>query len=319
MIDGCDDNRRVDSDLGAFLKGRRARLSPEQVGLPIRIGRTRVSGLRREDVAALASVSVDYYTRLEQGRAGAVSDAVLDAVARALRMNQIEREHLGRLARPRRAAPPATEPSLGGEYVLLLHALRDVPALAIDAAMDILAVNELAREVFGIDLSNEVRPNAARLAFAVSSVSGRIRNREDVAAAALAHLRYESGRRPTEPRIAALVDELSRASEEFRRLWEQQDVRGASSIEITVEHPAVGVLELQNLWLAAPLQPDITVIVYLARQGSETARKLADLPAVPTDPLCSVDQFAACTGSGDVARMRIASDAARNPRSTAAL
>ncbi len=236
-------------------------------------------GLRREDVAALANVSVDYYTRLEQGRAGAVSDAVLDAIGRALRLDAVQREHLGRLARPVHPIDGAAPRPLGEDHRLLLDTLTAAPAIAIDAAMDVLEANALAVELFGIRSSGAAPVNAARLAFADGVTAGRIRNREVVAAASVAHLRYQSARVPEDGRISAVVDELSASSEEFRVLWAQQDVRGASSIEIVIDHPEVGSLELRNLWLVSPLEPETMIVVYLAREGSAAADTLARLSA----------------------------------------
>jgi transcriptional regulator with XRE-family HTH domain len=267
----------VDNDVGAFLRSRRARLEPQDAGLPARSGRSRLVGLRREDVAALANVSVDYYTRLEQGRAGAVSDGVLDAIGRALHLDTVQREHLGRLARPVQSAGRAAPHALSEEHRLLLDTLTAAPAIAIDSAMDVLDANALAAELFGMDRAGGETVNAARLAFAQGVTAGRIRNREAVAAASVAHLRYQSARVPEDGRIQALIAELSAASEEFRTLWARQDVRGASSIEISVEHPDVGSVELRNLWLASPLEPDVMLVVYLARDGSEAAEKLARL------------------------------------------
>lgn len=270
----------MDDSIGAFLRSRRARLSLEDVGLPARPGRRRVPGLRREDIAQLAFVSVDYYSRLEQGRAGAASDTILESIASALRLDRTEREHLMRLARPT-TAPEPEQPTawrtVPADLRTMTTALREVPTIVLDPAMDVVDCNLLAAEVFGMPLPSQRTVNVLRLTFSENDTLSRIRNGDAVAEAAVAYLRYQSGRFPTDSRLVHLIDELTSSSEQFRSLWSRQEVRGPSSIEIRVEHPRAGALTLHNLWLAAPSHPDFTLVVYSADPGSPSEGILRQL------------------------------------------
>lgn len=294
----------MNEGIGDFLRSRRERLRPEDVGLSSDIGRRRGRGLRREDVAALANVSMDYYTRLEQGRTGTVSAGVLDAVARALRLDDAERQHLDHLAIPRdRDGERALDD--GQEYEELLAALVGVPALVLDPAMDVLGTNSLAARLFGLPQGGAGPVNLARLAFSGSGPRARVRDADAVGLAVVAHLRFQNGRRPGDPLLTGLIDELTTSSEEFRSLWAQQSVRFGTSLVIEFDHPDVGLMRLTNHWLAAPTDPDVMLVLYVTEPGSASERHLAALAASIADAA--------------PARMRNTSDAATMPRSTAAL
>lgn len=290
----------VDDGVGGFLRSRRRRLEAEDVGLPAPVGRRRAAGLRREDVAALANVSVDYYTRLEQGRTSGVSDVVLDAVARALRLDFVESEHLKHLARPPHGL---AEPPLPSDvYGNLLAAMTGVPALVLNPALDLIASNDSAELLFGISARSIPRPNIARLAFTDSEPRRRTRNATASAAAAVAQLRYQAAGRPDDARLAEVVAQLAADSAEFRALWQQHRVRDGARLVLEFSHPDVGEMRLTNTWLADPTRPDLMLVLYAAEPDSASAERLARLLA----PEAS-------------ARMRSTSDAAIMPRSTAAL
>jgi transcriptional regulator with XRE-family HTH domain/ADP-ribose pyrophosphatase YjhB (NUDIX family) len=264
----------VDTAVGDFLKNRRARLLPADVGLPPRVARYSGAGLRREDVAQLASVSVDYYTRLEQGRAGAVSDAVLDAVADALRLSAVERAHLRHIARPPADENPQ-DVGDGSPHDRLLSALTHLPALVIDCAMDVVAANPLAVEVFGLGPDGSGVPvNLAERAVDDAGPGSVVEDQERVASAAVGYLRYQAGLRPGHPRLTAVVDGLHARSALFRALWADQTVRYATSLRVRVDHASGGSLHLRNRWLTDPQDTGIAIVYYLPDDDAETERRL---------------------------------------------
>ncbi|MET9318356.1 helix-turn-helix transcriptional regulator [Kribbella sp. NPDC003505] len=235
--------------LGEFLQSRRARVQPQDVGL--RPGRDRrVSGLRREEVALLANVSVDYYVRLEQGRAGNPSTAVLTAVADALRMDEAERDHLRLLAC---AAPPAVPPkaAVRPQLKAMLDAMQGVPALVVDRLSNVLAWNAAACEVVA-DFEDSADPNLARLYFLDPASRQYYADWETVAQDAVALLRRASAAYADDTELAALVDELRTADADFERFWTSQDVQNRSHCPKTLNHPEAGRLTftLESLELA---------------------------------------------------------------------
>ncbi|MER6303679.1 helix-turn-helix transcriptional regulator [Kitasatospora sp. NPDC001539] len=278
----------MENTLGDFLRSRRARIQPEEVGLSSH-GRRRVQGLRREEVAQLAGVSVDYYVRLEQGRGGSASDAVLDAVARVLRLDATEAAHLRSLTRPPKA--PAAR-ARGHQQVepgtrLLLDLMTGVPAFVLGRRMDVLAWNALGDAVSGFssrrDLGprSETNPNAApnqaRHVFLDPAARDHYRQWEAVAAETVAYLRRDAGLHPADPALTALVGELSVRSEEFRRLWADHLVREKSSGSKLLGHPLVGELDFGYRTLGVNGSPDQVLVVYTAPPDSPTAQKLAML------------------------------------------
>ncbi|MFF2078129.1 helix-turn-helix transcriptional regulator [Kitasatospora sp. NPDC058162] len=270
----------MENTLGDFLRSRRARIQPEEVGLPAH-GRRRVQGLRREEVAQLAGVSVDYYIRLEQGRGGSASDAVLDAVARVLRLDEAETAHLRSLNRPPKEAPARVR---GDRRVrpgtrLLLDLMTGVPAFVLGRRMDVLAWNALGDAVNGFSERAGGKPgtlpNQVRDGFLDPAARTFYRQWDAVAAETVAQLRRDAGLHPDDPALAALVGELSLRSEEFRRLWADHLVREKTSGVKLLRHPLVGDLDFGYETLAVNGSPDQVLVVYTAPPGSPTAQKLA--------------------------------------------
>ncbi len=274
----------MENTLGDFLRSRRARLQPEDLGLQA-YGRRRVQGLRREEVAQLAGVSVDYYIRLEQGRGSNVSDAVLDAVGRVLALDETELLHLRALARPLR---PAARPVRGGQRVrpgvqLLLELMAGVPAFVLGRRMDVLAWNALGDAVHGFAAMDPAHRNMAWQGFLNPAVREFYPHWEAVAAETVAYLRLDAGRHPQDPRLSALVGELSVRSQEFRRLWADHQVKEKTWGGKLIRHPLVGELQLGYETLALPGDPDQTLVTFTAEAGSPTAARLALLASWTAD------------------------------------
>ena len=266
----------METSIGEFLRTRRARIQPHQVGLPPGVTRRRVPGLRREEVALLAGISPDYYVRLEQGRTAQVSDQVLDAVARMLRLSDVETEHLRNLARPGRARATATVTGSAPDEPLirLLHTIADAPALLLDPRLDIVAANAAADAVFELDSMPHPR-NAARQLFLHPQARSRYSNWDEIAAETVAQLRLATGRRPDDAGLNALVRDLTIRSSPFRRLWATGDVREKRLGVVRVVHPVVGNLEFDYHVLTVPARPDRSLLTYLSRPGSPTAEALS--------------------------------------------
>ncbi|MEU1194378.1 helix-turn-helix transcriptional regulator [Streptomyces sp. NPDC005859] len=255
----------METTIGEFLRTRRERITPEQAGLPPSLTRRRVPGLRREEVALLAGVSPDYYQRLEQGRTAQVSDQVLDAVAQALSLSDVESEHLRNLARPHRpdararTTPRPSRAVPDEPLVRLLEAMGDAPALLLDARLDIMAANAAAEAVFEVSGMPQPR-NAARQLFLYPEARARYANWEAIAAETVAQLRLLTGRRPDDAKLAALVGELAIRSEPFQRLWATGDVREKRLGVVRIVHPLVGTLEFDYHMLTVPARPDRSLL-----------------------------------------------------------
>ncbi|MBB5956069.1 PAS domain-containing protein [Saccharothrix tamanrassetensis] len=262
----------MNHDLGEFLRTRRARVRPDDVGLPGG-GRRRVPGLRREELALLAGVSVDYYMRLEQGRTPAVSDAVLDAVARVLKLDETERTHLRNLVRPttaRKVAPQRARPGLRR----LLDSMGAVPAFVMGRRAEVLAWNALAEALYGFaDLEPEMR-NSARYSFLHPEARTFYRDWPAIAADTVAVLRLDAGRYPDDARLAALVGELSVKDETFRKLWAQHAVLEKTHGTKLIHHPVVGDLDLDYEMMRLPGDPGLHLAVYTAKENSPTEERL---------------------------------------------
>ncbi|MFB9737271.1 helix-turn-helix transcriptional regulator [Streptomyces thermocoprophilus] len=272
------DGDSTTSDVGAFLRSRRARIRPEEVGLPSH-GRRRVPGLRREEVAQLAGVSVDYYIRLEQGRGQSVSDAVLDSVARVLRLDETESAYLRTVARPRRrrrsgSTGRATARVRPGVR-LLLDGMERMPAFVLGRGMDVLAWNALGDAVAGFNRMAPADRNIPRHVFLDPAARELYPEWAAVAAQTVAHLRIDAGRHPDDPALCALVGELSLKSEDFRRLWADHQVKECMYGVKRVRHPVAGLLTLPFETLSVPADPEQTIVVYTPEPGSETAERLA--------------------------------------------
>ncbi|GAB3660997.1 helix-turn-helix transcriptional regulator [Glycomyces tarimensis] len=233
------------ADLGKFLQARRARVNPSEVGLPDD-SRRRVPGLRREELALLAGVSVDYYTRLEQGRAKRPSDQVLDAVARALRLDETTRGHLHRLAGYTRLEPGHPCADIRPELRTMLQSIDAFPALLQNHRMDVLVANEMARALYqplGWDVDRH--PNFARLLFDDDSRQF-FPAWHACAADTVAQLRKVAALFSEDRELTSLIGELSMRSRDFAELWAQAEVKDCNIGTVQFDHPIVGTLSLQK-------------------------------------------------------------------------
>ncbi|MER6787876.1 helix-turn-helix transcriptional regulator [Streptomyces sp. NPDC000658] len=280
---GASLDRRA--ELSEFLRTRRARLKPEDVGLPDFGRHRRVPGLRREELAQLAGVSVAYYTRLEQGNGRNVSAEVLDAIARALRLTDAEHAHLTHLAKPKhkkkqtarsRQARPALQQ--------LLDAMDAVPAYVIGRRSEILAWNRMAAALFGDwgELPVSER-NWARLTFLRPDYHDLFVDWEQKAIDIVCVLRMEAGCHPDDPRLSALVGELSVKSEDFRRLWATHDVKEKSHGVKRMTHPLVGELSLNFEGFKLSDDSEQVMVTYHAEPGSASAEALRLLASWGSD------------------------------------
>jgi transcriptional regulator with XRE-family HTH domain len=264
-------------ELAHFLASRRARLMPHDVGLPQGHRRRRVPGLRREEVAVLANVSETWYTRLEQGQEINVSHDVLDAIARALRLDAHERAYLFMLAGPaeRSDAAPAQLPVLPSSVAATLDALALAPAVVYGPRYDVLLCNRAYVAVFG-DIAESVtaRGNVVRQMFLDQSRRTLFPDWESVARALLQSFRMNAGRHAGDPAFGELIAGLRSESAMFDSWWEEHDVERRATGEKLVEHPLAGRLILDHVAFALPDQPEVITIVYTAARGSESERKL---------------------------------------------
>ena len=244
------------SALGEFLRNRRGRLRPADVGLPAGTGRRQTPGLRREELAAVAGVSVDYYTRLEQGRDTNPGAAVLDALATTLRLDHDERAHLHALARTAAAGPPPDRPptrTARPQLVHLLDAVRPTPAYVLTPTSDVLAANpEGLHLLAGLDDWPPPERNLIRYVFTHPRARDLFEPWRQMAEDCVAHLRTVAADHPTSPELAALTTELSAASPDFAELWRHYDVRVKSGSRRTFHHPDAGRFELTSEVLTAP-------------------------------------------------------------------
>ena len=273
--------RRLDSvstqdDIREFLASRRARITPEEAGLPAYGGNRRVTGLRREEVAMLAGVSVDYYTRLERGNFGGVSESVLAGIARALQLDDAERDHLFDLARatnttasgqPRRRR--VTEQRVRPTVQRILDAMTDAPAFVRNNRRDLLAANRLGLALYSELYADPVRPaNTARFVFLNPRARTFFLNWDGAATDMVASLRGEVGREPHDRGLSDLVGELTVQSDEFRTRWAAHNVRHHTTGTKAVHHPVVGDLHLTFESMDLPADPGLALIVYGTEPGS---------------------------------------------------
>jgi transcriptional regulator with XRE-family HTH domain len=265
-----------DVELREFLRSRRARVTPAGAGLPLHPGGRRVPGLRREEVAQLAGVSVDYYVRFERGRAGNVSESVLDAVARALQLNDLERSHLFTLANPGRARPRA----LPAQHVrpglqLVVDSMTEVPVLVLGRRLDVLAANPMAQALYtDFDALPPHFRNMARLIFLHDHVRSLCTNWRAAAQGIVANLRLYAGRYPHDPALAELVGELSVQDPDFRRWWADHDVDQHTYGVRLCHHGLVGDLELGYEAFTPTDDPEQTLWVSTVQPGSVSEERL---------------------------------------------
>lgn len=264
------------AEVREFLSSRRARITPEQAGLPSYGGNRRVKGLRREEVAMLAGVSIDYYVRMERGNLAGASEAVLDALVRALQLDEAERDHLFALARAatdtgrrrRRTAATSVRPVIQQ----VLDAITDTPAWVRNARHDILAMNRLGRALYAPILADPRRPaNTTRFVYLDPAARDFFVDWDRIARDAAAMLRLEAGRNPHDPALIELVGELSTRSEVFRQRWASHDVQFHRSGQKRLRHPVVGQLDLNFESMELPAEPGLTLNVYTASPDSPTA------------------------------------------------
>lgn len=280
------------SELGDFLKSRRAVVRPEDVGITPHPTRRRVTGLRREELAMLAGVSMTHYTRLEQGRATSASDGLLEAIARTLRLTDDETAHLKDLARPA-AASSRPAPRRGAHASAsarqLLAAMTDVPALVLDRRNDVLAWNQLGHALLAGHLAPEstdtfaTRPNMTRMLFLDEQYRQLYADWHDQAQLAVASLRLVAGRHPGDRSLAELVGQLTMNCDEFASLWARHPVRTCTSGLKFLRHPMVGAMELSFENLVLPGTSGQHLITYTAEAGSpsEAALRLLGSATAP--------------------------------------
>jgi transcriptional regulator with XRE-family HTH domain len=263
------------ADVRDFLVTRRGRITPQQAGLSFYGGNRRVPGLRREEVAMLAGVSADYYTRLEKGNLAGVSDGVLEAIAGALQLSEAERLHLFDLARtantsPTRAARHRPPPQIRPGIRLILDGMTDTPAFVRNGRLDILAINPLGRALYSpvFATASSSPANLARFNFFDPAAREFYPGFEDSARTTVELLRTEVGRDPFNPSLTGLIGELSTRSEEFRVLWAAHDVRLHRTGVKHFRHPAVGLLDLMFEAMALEADEGLTLTAYTAEPGT---------------------------------------------------
>lgn len=273
-------NRDIRGDFRAeireFLGTRRARVTPEQAGLPMYGGdRRRVTGLRREEVALLAGISSEYYTRLERGNATGVSESVIDGIAQALQLDEAERIHLLDLLRGAGTTrPPRRRPAqqrVRPAVQRVLDSMTGTPAFVLSGRLDILAANHLGRALFSPVYADPVRPpNNARFVFLAPHATEFFRDWDEVAGDTVAMLRAEAGRDAYDRRLTDLIGELSTRSEEFRRRWAAHNVRIHTTGMKRLHHPVVGDLDLP--FETFPLGADASqfLLTYTAEPASRS-------------------------------------------------
>lgn len=286
------DNR---NDIREFLTTRRARLRPEDVGLPNFGGRRRVPGLRREEVALMAGMSVEYYVRLERGNAKGISEAVFEGVCRALQLDEAERSHLndlirvanqGTSAKKRRTKPSTAQIRPGVQQ--LLDAMDSVPAYVNNGRLDVIGINRLGRAVFS-EIYEEPRqaqqaPNFARFVFVNSTSRDFYRDWDAVAQQTVALLRAEAGRNPHKRALSDLVGELSVNSEDFRTLWASHDVREHRTGLKHFHHPIVGDLDLNFEAMNLESEPGLLFVALTAAVGTPSHDGLSLLNSWTSTP-----------------------------------
>src|SRR5215211_4599081 len=291
-------NRDVRGEIRVFLSTRRARITPGQAGLPMYGGeRRRVSGLRRDEVALLAGISSQYYTRLERGNATGVSESVIDGLACALQLDEAERNHLHDLIRagtPRAIRRPAPE-QVRSTVQRVLDSMIGTPALVLNARLDILAANQLGFALFSPVYTDPVRPaNNARFVFLDPHATEFFRDWNKVANDTVALLHAEAGRHPYDRRLSDLIGELSSRSNEFRGRWAAHDVRIHTTGVKLIHHPVVGDIDLSYDSFPLAADPSQSLLTYTAEPESpsqDALRLLASWAATTEtfEPAASTD------------------------------
>lgn len=273
-----------------FLATRRAKITPDLAGIPKGNNLRRVPGLRREEVAMLAGVSVDYYTRIEKGDLSGVSDGILDAVARALQLSDDEIAYLYDLARathrPSRARGQSNRaPALPRQVQMLINSMSDTPVIVHDVRLDVLGANPLGRALFDLVYTSPTRrsatalPNLASFVFLDPAAAEFYAEPDDAAAVCVRTLRAQAGATPHDRRLTGLIGELSTRSEDFRALWAAHDVGRHRMGTKVLHHREVGELVLGFEQIRLDSAPSITLSAYVAEPASPTAERLQLLAA----------------------------------------
>lgn len=284
MAEG-NDHRDVRGDVRAqireFLSTRRARITPEQAGLPVYGGdRRRVPGLRRSEVASLAGISPEYMTKLERGNATGVSDSVIEGLAHALQLDEAERAHLEDLLRTAGSTrPPRRRPTrqrVRPTVQRILDSMTLTPAFVLNGRLDILAANDLGVALYSPVYADPARPaNNARFVFLDPNATDFFRDWDKAANDTVALLRAEAGRDPYDRDLSDLIGQLSTRSEEFRRRWAAHDVRIHTSGVKLLHHPVVGDLDLPFESFPLPADPSQSLLTYTPEPGSPTQEALS--------------------------------------------
>ena len=286
--DNCDIRGDVRGQIREFLSTRRARISPEQAGLPVYGGdRRRVSGLRRDEVAILAGISSEYYIRLERGNATGVSQGVIDGIAHALQLDEAERAHLLDLIRTAATTrPPRRRPApqrVRATVQRVLDSMSGTPAFVLNGRLDILAANELGYALFSPIYADPARPpSSARFTFLDTHATEFFRDWDKVANDTVALLRAEAGRDPYDRRLSDLIGELSTRSDEFRVRWAAHHVRIHAAGVKLIHHPVVGDLELAFESFPLAADPSQSILTYSAEPGSPSQDALSLLASWAT-------------------------------------
>ncbi|MFF3714013.1 helix-turn-helix domain-containing protein [Streptomyces phaeochromogenes] len=290
------------AEIREFLGTRRARVTPEQAGLPAYGGdRRRVTGLRREEVALLAGISSEYYTRLERGNATGVSESVIDGIAQALQLDEAERIHLLDLLRGAATTrPPRRRPAqqrVRPAVQCVLDSMTGTPAFVLSGRLDILATNHIGRALFSPLYADPLRPPSnARFVFLDPHATEFFRDWDAVANDVVAMLRAEAGRDSYDRRLTDLIGELSTRSEDFRRRWAAHNVRIHTSGIKRLHHPVVGDLDLPFETFPLGADPSQSLLTYTAEPASPSQDALVLLAswAATTD---AIEQLASTDDS----------------------
>ncbi len=278
-------------ELGEFIRTRRARITPERAGLPNYGGRRRVPGLRREEVALLAGISIEYYTRIERGSVRGVSDEVLDTLAGALQLDSVERAHLLDLVRTannrqRGGRRAATRDEIRPSVQRLLDSMTCVAAFVRNARLDIPSANHLGYALYSPAFLDPARPvNLARFVFLDPRSTEFYGDWDRIAHDAVGSLRAEAGRNPHDEELSNLIGVLATRSDDFRVRWGGHDVRYYRSGTQPFHHPLTGELALEYDALEIPADPGQTIVAYSAPDGSAARKALEQLATWTTAPI----------------------------------
>jgi transcriptional regulator with XRE-family HTH domain len=281
------------NDIAEFLTTRRAKITPEQAGLPS-YGKRRVPGLRREEVASLAGMSVEYYKRLERGNVSGASELVLEGLARALQLDDAERTHLFHLARAASPVAPKRSRPVKQKIRPVVQRILDqisAPATVRNARLDYLGANALGRALYAPVFDSCEQPaNSARFTFLDPAAADFYPEWDKVASELVAHLRSEAGRNPYDRQLSDLIGELSTRSDEFRVRWAAHNVRFHRTGAKQIHHPVVGELDLSYESMELSADDGLSAAIFTAEPGSASQQALDLLAswtatAAPADAL----------------------------------